>query len=267
MKRIEFIAPVEAMRGNLSGKQTLEYPLNNNPAYEAPVGKHYATNYQPSFIGAKRASDGLKYFAVKRRSAIRVTAKQKMNWAVTGACGAIIGSILADKTSELYAWVMQCYEGQVQSGLKKTLRAWLSENIMRDLRAKAPMISFYYLFPTPLFNNPFVSGGTDTHNVTISNEILVKFWSELANNPVVFTIDGQKGIAHNGDSFSNIIAGAYNVLGISSQEIGEEGDKSSVVVFAGGMVCVDDSGGQPTQLDPAMNAVNNAVYYTLPIPA
>lgn len=39
MKRIEFIAPVEAMRGNLSGKQDLLYVENDNKAYEGPVGQ------------------------------------------------------------------------------------------------------------------------------------------------------------------------------------------------------------------------------------
>ena len=57
MKRIEFISPVEAMRGNLSRtKQTLLYAENDNPAWDAPVDKRsYARNYQPIFVGAKVA--------------------------------------------------------------------------------------------------------------------------------------------------------------------------------------------------------------------
>ena len=54
MKRIEFIAPVESMRGNLSGNQSLEYALNNNPAYDAPDGVQYARNYQPRLAPIKR---------------------------------------------------------------------------------------------------------------------------------------------------------------------------------------------------------------------
>ena len=91
MKRIEFIAPVEAMRGNLSGKQELEYPLNENPAFYAPTGKHYATNYQPRFIGAKRASDNLKYFAIRTKSAVNMTTNSILAMAALGAAGAIIG--------------------------------------------------------------------------------------------------------------------------------------------------------------------------------
>lgn len=82
MKRIEFIAPVEAMRGNLSGKQTLLYPTNDNKAFDAPQGvRSYAKNYRPSFIGAKRASDGLKYFGVRTKSAVKNTIDALKNMA------------------------------------------------------------------------------------------------------------------------------------------------------------------------------------------
>lgn len=221
MKRIQFIAPVEAMRGNLSGKQTLEYPLNGNPAYDAPAGKHYATNYQPRFIGAMRASDGLKYFAVKKRSAINKTAASTLAMAVLGGCGAIVGAILADKTSALYIAIENLFmeTKPKRSGKEISLRAWLSESIMYGLRNKMDAFSWSGLEQGVLTSitvlNPFVKSEYKAdYTVTISNDVLVKFWSALANNPITFKADGQTGIAHSGDTFSNLALAKYNVLDV-----------------------------------------------------
>lgn len=220
-KRIEFIAPVEAMRGNLSGSQTLEYPLNDNPAYDAPAGKHYATNYQPRFIGAKRASDGLKYFAVKTRSAINKTAASTQAMAVLGAGGAIVGAILANKTSAMYIAIENLYveTKPKRNGKLISLRAWLSESIMYGLRNKMQAFSWTGLeqgVPTVItVLNPFVKSEYQAdYTVTISNEVLVKFWNALANNPIVFTVAGQTGVAHSGDTFGSVVDGSYNVLQI-----------------------------------------------------
>lgn len=253
MKRIEFIAPVEAMRGNLSGKQTLTYPLNDNSAYEAPVGKHYATNYQPSFIGAKRASDGLKYFALKRRNAIRVTQTQKKNWAVTGACGAIVGAILDNKSSELYIKLMQLYDAGMRSvNGKQSFRAMLSDTIMKGLRAKQSL--FFFVGPAggqivdASFNNPYVSGGTAAYDVTISNDVLVKFWSELANNPINFTIDGQTGVAHSGETWTQLVASSHNNLSLTI-DTGEGG--TDAVFYNGKEVGGVDAGGEGYAVSPS----------------
>lgn len=259
MKRIEFIAPVEAMRGNLSGKQTLTYPLHDNSAYDAPVGKHYATNYQPSFIGAKRASDGLKYFALKRRNAIRVTATQKKNWAVTGACGAIVAAILDNKSGELYTKLMQLYDAGMRSvNGKQSFRAMLSDTIMKGLRAKQSL--FFFVGPAggqivdASFNNPYVSGGTAPYNVTISNEVLVKFWSELANDPVLFTVAGQTGIAHN-ELFETLVSSNHNVLGLTIDNREVESEMVGAVMM-GDQLVKTSSGTQVLGTDQPTDGAN-----------
>lgn len=244
MKRIEFIAPVEAMRGNLSGKQELEYPLNQNPAFYAPTGKHYATNYQPRFIGAKRASDNLKYFAVRTKSAINMTTKSILAMAALGAAGAIVGAILADKSSALYIALQDAYASTkpMQDGKAISFRKWLTSAYVGQLKAKAPMLfRTYNNNGTPGFifiNNPFVSGGTATYDVTISNDVLVKFWSILANNPVVVDVEGAgMCIGHDGDTFGQIISSNYNVLDLTSETI----EGSSYVKVGGSYLKRKDS--------------------------
>lgn len=252
-KRIEFIAPVEAMRGNLSGSQTLEYPLNDNPAYDAPAGKHYATNYQPRFIGAKRASDGLKYFAVKTRSAINKTAASTQAMAVLGAGGAIVGAILANKTSALYIAIENLYveTKPKRDGKVISLRAWLSESIMYGLRNKMQAFSWTGLeqgVPTVItVLNPFVKSEYEAdYTVTIANDVLVKFWNALANNPIIFTVTGQTGVAHTADSFETLAESAYNVLEISV---------SSAYAKIGNLFLVNTSGNHVAQGDQ-VQAIN-----------
>lgn len=213
MKRIEFIAPVEAMRGNLSGRQTLAYPLNDKGAYEAPDGKSYAKNYSNRFIGAKRASDGLKYFQVRTKSAVNMTIASRKAMAVMGGCGAIVGAILSDKESQLYRVCLQEYETEVSNGLEwKSLRHFLSTKVMKALREKSQII---WISPVATIGNPFVKGiFVPTFEVEISSSALVKFWAELANNPVIAKIEGQTILAHAGDTFGTVASSDYNVMGL-----------------------------------------------------
>lgn len=252
MKRIEFIAPVESMRGNLSGSQKLNYPTDNNAAYDSPVGsRNYATNYQPRFIGAKRASDNLKYFAVRTKSAIGLTARSKHVMALLGGAGAMIGSIL--NTPLQKSACEAAYDLAKKSGATsaKSLRQFLTEKLQEGLEAKAAIISIRgtYGEETATFfaRNPWVyttqSGGQE---VKVSNTVLVKFWTELATSPVIFLIGGMKGVAHgayNGntaDSFAQVIASKYNVLGLSLGEMQEGGFK--FVKYGDNFVVFDDNG-------------------------
>ena len=94
---------------------------------------------------------------------------------------------------------------------------------------------------------PFVTGGVSQYNVTISNDVLVKFWGVLANNPITFSVDGQTGIAHRNDSFAKISQGSYNVLGLGVANVVIDGDtvEDSVIKNYGDdtiRAVVDDSG-------------------------
>ena len=222
-KRFKMLAPFDSVSGNVSGAQKLAYPVNGQGAYEGPAGKNYAQNYKPRFIMNERKSDGRLYFQVKQRSATTITARSKRAMAVLGGCGAIIGDILKDKTSALYqalyeAWLVT-KPVSTKTGLPSSFRTYLSAFIMGALRSKAAVINVLWnnegtaAFIT--INNPFVSGGTATYDVTISSSVLVKFWSELANDPIFFEIDGAKGVAHQGNDYDLVIESKFNVLNLS----------------------------------------------------
>ena len=230
-KRFKMLAPFDSVSGNVSGAQKLAYPVNGQGAYEGPAGKNYAQNYKPN----ERKSDGRLYFQVKQRSATTITARSKRAMAVLGGCGAIIGAILKNKTSAVYQALYEAWLAtkpfSAKTGEPSSLREYLSAFIMGALRSKSAVISVLWNNDgTPAFitiNNPFVSGGAGTYDVTISNSALVKFWGELANDPVLFEIGGNKGVAHAGDTFEEVIGGGYNVLGLNSAE----GDPADYVKY------------------------------------
>ena len=224
MKRIEFIAPVESMRGNFSGNQKLVYAMNDNPAYDAPIGRNYARNYRPSFIGAKVAKSGKKYFAVKTKTAAGISTLSKKAMALLGGTAAVIKAILADGARK--AAIQNIMEYQIQHGIissDTSLRKFMDGVIRPALSRKAQTIEFRAgTGTTPVVvNNPWVSGGSATDISTyIKNEILVKFWGVLATNPITFTVEGMKGVAHSGNDFIAIVGANYNVLGLTVSDAG-----------------------------------------------
>lgn len=227
MKRIEFIAPVESMRGNLSGSQKLAYPTDNNAAYDSPVGsRNYANNYQPRFIGAKRSSDNLKYFAVRTKSAIGMTARSKHAMALLGGAGAMIGVIL--NTPSYKASCEQVFDIATRAGKTsaKSLRQYLTEKLLEGLQAKSTIIAMTAHLGAESANfyarNPWVANASTVGGQTVSpsDKVLAKFWNELAANPIDFFVAGfGKGIAHVGDKFQDVSGNTYNVLGISMVSI------------------------------------------------
>ena len=217
MKRIEFIAPVEAMRGNLSGTQKLQYPTDNQGAYEGPAGTvNYARNYSPRFIGAKIAKSGKKYFAVRTKTANHLTVKSKQAMALMGGTGAIVASILRDKTAEIYtnlygAWV----KAQELGGSTSTFRQFLSGSVRRMLIQKSATYHVQVGEFGQDIDNPWNTTNPNP-NVSISQAILVKFWSELAAKAIVIDVEGLKLIAHSGDTFQNVIESGYNVMNLKA---------------------------------------------------
>lgn len=222
MKRIEFIAPVEAMRGNLSGTQKLEYPTNNNAAYEGPVGSvNYARNYGARFIGAKIAKSGKKYFTVRTKSANHLTAKSKKAMALLAGAGAIYAALI--KATALKAQAEAVFAKAQVLGDSRSFRKFMMDYIRAALIEHKATITLNIAGTSVSIDNPWgkFSGSL---NITISDTIRIKFWNQLVSNPVEFTIDGMKGVSIGGDSFVNVINGNYNNLGLSlATEAGAEG--------------------------------------------
>lgn len=177
MKRIEFIAPVEAMRGNLSGAQKLQYPTDNQGAYEGPAGAvNYARNYSPRFIGAKIAKSGKKYFAVKTKTANHLTPKSKLAMAVMAGTGALIALILRDKTKERYTNLYGAWVAAQEMGDTRSFRKFLDESIRPMIanrqESKRVQVGSY----GETIYNPWISASS---SYALPMTLILKFWTEL----------------------------------------------------------------------------------------
>lgn len=227
MKRIEFIAPVVAMRGNLSGKQDIVYPTNDNRAWDAPSDKReYARNYQPRFIGAKVAKNGKTYFAVRTKTAVNMTGAVRTQQAILS-----VSSVIADivrKDAALINQLQALFMANHPEGW--SYKRWLMSNIKSGLAQKKTIVfPGYESLAAVYVKNPYINTVQPSSAVDISEyfptELLVKFWMQLANDPVTFTVAGMKGICNEGDSFLDFTQDGYNVLGLvvdDKVKLGEE---------------------------------------------
>lgn len=223
MRRIEYIAPVAAIRGNLSGNQALLYPTKNNSAWYSPSDKrNYATNYTPRYIGAKRSRDGHTFFAVKQRSAVTMSDAMRNQQAVLGGTKAIYDALIHNpltigRMQALYI------ESPERNSYGWSMYKWAYSQISGQVASKIAGIRIIGKLngeQTPLVvKNPWISTTVaGAVAVTISAEILAKFWMQLANNPIQFTVNGAIGVAHSGDYFEDIMGSPYNVLGLSQDD-------------------------------------------------
>lgn len=238
MKRIQPPFAVGELRGKLGGSQTLEYAENNNPAYESPKGKrNYARNYKTCLVACKRASDGLQYFQIRTKSSVNMTAKAVKAMALLGGTGAIVGFILAHKTSELYA---ACYAQwlELQSlGSKKTFRKSLTDVIMAGLKAKSATIVYAGPRGNVNIDNPWMfvpdPEGAQIPNVTLTDKIIYKFWSELGpTGAFIWNVtfpDGMVGIlpAKAGENFEALKDRGRNILTEDFRYIGSLATQSA----------------------------------------
>lgn len=194
MRKIEFIAPVAAMRGNLSGKQSLVYAENDNPAFDAPDGRQYARNYGPRFIGAKRSSDGKTYFAVKTKSAVNMSpAFRKQNALL--AASSEIANIVSTNLS-LIEGLTARYKQTAPEGW--SFKRWLMSVIRNGLKDKRHFAFSGTTLAALFVKNPYIGTVAPSTATDIINQypkrLLAKFWAELSDG-YVLNVDGRKIIA------------------------------------------------------------------------
>lgn len=242
MKRIEFIAPVEAMRGNLSGRQDLLYPSNDNKAYEGPVGSvNYAQNYAPRFVGAKLSKTGQKYFTVRTKSANHLTAKSKKAMALLGGAGALYAALL--KTPAKLTTAQSLWNYAQEHGDARSFRAYMMDFFRQGLINHVAAFTAQVASISLSIDNPWgkFSGALD---IQISNKIRVKFWTELVQGGIAFTINGMKGVGESGDDASMIVSHNYNVLSlaIDAQNYARLGSATGPYILDG-ETYIDDSYG------------------------
>lgn len=194
MKRIEFVAPVESMRGNLSGNQVLQYAENNNPAYEAPNGTQYARNYATRYVGAKRSATNLKYFAVRTKNAATLNAVTRKNMALTGAVAVIISRTMVVQPS-VWTSINNAFNYIKSNNLLpegvKTLRKWVDLNLRNMLKFYQEDWVFTQASISFRVTNPYNVVNDDAPMLTLPRASWVKFAQSLAFN---FTANSKSGI-------------------------------------------------------------------------
>lgn len=251
-RRIEFLAPVEAMRGNLSGKQVLKYPTKDNSAWEAPSDKRsYATNYNTRYVGSKVSATGLKHFSVRQRSAIMNSPAQRQAQALLGA-----SKLLTDAVLKNIQWTVTIVrnftefwrEGNydamqpafISSDRGATLPATIRRYFMRNIRElllqpQADLLTFVpRTGSNMLLSNPWnQSSNASAYTPNLPQAQLVKFWGQLSNDVIYFYVGRSKSyvgvIRMDSDTsypLSDLIAGSIrpeipNVLSLSLEDISD----------------------------------------------
>lgn len=231
MKRIEFIAPVEAMRGNLSGKQDLLYPSNDNKAYESPVGSvNYARNYAARFVGAKIAKTGHKYFAVRTKSATHVTAKSKKAMALLGGAGALYAALL--KTPAKLTTAQSLWNYAQEHGDNRSFRAYMMDFFRQGLINHVAAFTASVASITLSIDNPW-GKFAGTLDMPVAQRIRVKFWTQLVSGGIEFSVNGMKGVScPSFQEFDDILGSNANVLGLT---------KTDTYIKLGGAYILDPS--------------------------
>lgn len=189
MRKIEFLAPVEAMRGNLSGSQQLTYPTQNNRAWESPSNKrNYATNYGARYIGSKRAMNGKKYFSVKTKAAVTMSSAMREQNGVL-ACSSVFANIIQMKLGTLTKLQQLWINSYEYETMRWSFKHWLSNIIKNGLKNKLSEFRFDPSgAPEPAYQNPFSAtvpdyslslyAGDNTPQVTRN---VAKFWEYLGS--------------------------------------------------------------------------------------
>lgn len=201
-KKVFMIAPFEAMTGNLSGDQDLQYAENNNPAYEAPNGTQYARNYRTRYVGARRGKDGLVYFQVKQTTAIVLTASTRRTMAIIGVTAAIRSALMSAHATD-WSNINRAFEYLKANGLlpdgQDTYNKWFSAQIKYMLVYKRATWSFTQSSISFTIHNPYDLASAQA--LVIKPSTWVKFASNFAfrqnaSGGYYFTIDGMQFFAN-----------------------------------------------------------------------
>lgn len=228
MRKIEFIAPVEAMRGNLSGKQRLLYADNNNPAWDAPDGKQYARNYRTSYIGAQSQKTGAVHFAVRKRSAVNLSIKSRHAMALLSAAHGIYPAVAANLT--LIASLQACYNASAAKAAGKSISSYVFDKVYPQMQRGSKQLGIYEykdgqtiscVFLNP-FTDPLQGGMLQVIAGSYSTDTIVKFWDQMAVRAGKFEVEGLEGIFFLGWTWDDLVSDSwgYNILGATDEAVG-----------------------------------------------
>ena len=160
------------MRGSLSGSQTLEY--NGAKAYSINDGDAVsAGNYQPILIAKIKGEytrRRIKYFQVRTRSTVNMTANMRRTMAVMGGAGALYSALVRNKAANIYTdCVRVCPKD-------RSLRSFIFPLLCGGLSDKSSVIQ---IADGVSITNPWIYSGTQT--LDLDPSIISKFNAILSN--------------------------------------------------------------------------------------
>lgn len=181
MKRIEFIAPVTAMRGNISGSQVLTYSKYGQRAFDiAGDGRVSPYKYEAKYIGAKRTRNGKTFFSLKTRSTVNLGDNSRLAMAAFG--GACSLAKATSRSLTILTHLQFIFQDEQQKGIIDStmlFRNWLQTKVYPMLKEKENSVIIANDEYTVTINNPWISGGSGT-DVAVPAEVKAKFNAYLS---------------------------------------------------------------------------------------
>lgn len=173
MRRIEFIAPVESMRGDLSGGEKNTYNGGQSAWYAANSGELHAENYSKRYIGSRKSANGKKFFSLRTKVTIDMTAN-RFPMAVFGGTASLASYVKKDLS--LMGPLKVLFLALKQPG--ETYSKWLYNKLYPAIMLKQASVTITDGETAVTINNPWITGGTGTSE-PVPQAIVDKFASEL----------------------------------------------------------------------------------------
>lgn len=171
MKRIEYIAPIDWMSGNLSGRQMIKYSNAGAKAYDLSVGERAtAVGYQPRLIARRMYQKRRNFYQVRTKTSVNMSSAYRTSIALMGGAAAMFAAIMSDKASAIYAAVLAA------KAKEQSMRAYLIPILRKGLENKDEQIA---IAPETYVTNPWQYTGTQ--NIDVSAAIVSKFTDVLSN--------------------------------------------------------------------------------------
>lgn len=175
MRRIEFIAPIESMRGDLSGGEVNTYAGGQTAYDAASTGILHAENYSKRYIGSRKSANGKKFFSLRTKATIDMDASRNA-MAVFGGTASLASYVKKDLT--LMGPLKVLFLALKQPN--ETYSKWLYNKLYPAIGQKQASVTITDGETTVTINNPWIAGGTGTSE-PVPQTIIDKFASELGN--------------------------------------------------------------------------------------
>lgn len=179
MRKIEFIAPVEAMRGNITRPgQRYFYGGSGDAAWDVQSDA-YANDYGKIYVGAK-TSAGKCHFSLRNKTKVVWNSDTRLAASAFGGACSLANKAYRDlmiNSTLVSIYQAKRVAGKIPSGVFIT--AWLVQEFRPMLAGKQASVTISEGSTSITINNPWVDGGTG-HDVTIPADILSKFNTYLS---------------------------------------------------------------------------------------